>query len=273
MWPWLRGALTVSNIKSVWLEVNPWRGMMLSMVILVVYGIFALGNLLGALRVLALVVPAGLLLNYALHHLHATPQKGKFPESGFITTLIVSVLMPFDVSAGIALGAITFAILSKHFLRLRGEHLFNPASLGVVGVSLFVTFPLAWWPDGYLWLVILLGLINLWRTRKYVQVATFLLIYFAFLFTITERMDVAALSLPFFFAMFMLPEPVTSQGGLRGQFFFGLIVALGAIVANECAWLAAVALPTGLLVANLSRYLITDPAPKYAITPGFTPQH
>ncbi|GEM_PF-1610034 len=259
MWQWFR-------------DVNPWRGMMLSMVIFVLYGVYALGDSQGALRVLLIVVPVGLALDYFLHYFHATERKQKFPESGLITSLIVSVLMPLSVDWRIAVASVCLAILSKHFIRFRGEHVFNPASFGVLVVSLFVAFPLAWWPDGYIWLAIILGLLNLWRTRKYAQAVSFLVPYFAFLFIINQDVTIAALTLPFFFICFMLPEPVTSQGGWRGQITFGLIAGIGAILVSYAPQIGSAALPAGLLLANLSRYLWRDPAPKYALTPGFAPQ-
>lgn len=271
-WVWFREACPVPKLKDFWYGVNPWRGMMLSMIVFVLYGVYALGDVQGALRVLLLVVPIGIVLDFALHYWSGTHRKMKFPESGLITSLIVSVLMPFGVDWHIAIAAVCLAILSKHFLRVKNEHIFNPASFGVVVVSVFAPFPLAWWPDGYIWLAIILGLLNLWRTRKYVQALSFLIPYFIFLFTVTHDATVAALSLPFFFICFMLPEPVTSQGGYRGQAVFGLICAVGAIAAVYVPQIASAALPAGLLLANLSRFVWKDGAPKYAAAPGFAPQ-
>lgn len=246
--------------------------MLISLIIMVLYGIWALGDVRGSLTVLLMVVPVGLALDYILHYLQNTTLKGKFPESGLITSLIVTVLMPLQVAPPIAIGSIILAILSKHFVRYGGEHVFNPASFGVVVVSLFTPFPLAWWPDGYIWLAILLGVVNLWRTRKYFQAITFLAVYLVFLFTIVNDSKIALLSLPFFFACFMLPEPVTSEGGIKGQIFFGLSASVGAIIATYIPAISMASLPAGLMLANLTRYLWKDNSPKYSLTPGFVPQ-
>ena len=264
------------NIEKMWhwfREVNPWRGMMLSMILFVLYGVYALGDPVAAVRVILFVVPLGLILDYALHHSHPTARKGKFPESGLITSLIVTVLMPLGVAPLIAFMSVALAILSKHFIRFKGEHVFNPASFGVVITSLFAPFALGWWPDGYIWLAIILGVINLWRTRKYFQMLAFALIYLVFLAFAFKGLSVnVLLALPFFFMAFMLPEPVTSEGGVRGQIQFGVIAAGGAVIATFIPALAPVALPAGLMLANLSRFTWKNPAPKYALTQGFSPQ-
>jgi enediyne biosynthesis protein E5 len=237
-------------------RINPWRAMLVYMMILALYGVYALGDALGALRILAVAVPVGVGLDYYLHKIGgSSPKFGAFPQSGLISSLIVSVLMPIGVNPLVVVAAVAAAVGSKHYIRFAGAHLFNPAAFGVTVTALLFRHPLGWWPDSYFWLVILLGAVNVWRVRKQWQVLGFLVIY-AVLLTVVVGVNITGLgSIPLFFALFMLPEPVTSKPGKKRELIFGVIVAVTAIICTVIPLLAPVALTLGLLAGNASRFV------------------
>lgn len=236
-------------------KLNPWRAMAIYMICLALYGIYALGNPVATIKILAVAVPVGLVLDYALHKIGGSrPKFGAFPQSGLISALIVSVLMPAGISLLVVAVAAALAVASKHYLRFDDEHIFNPAAFGVTITALVFKHPLGWWPDSYIWLAIVFGLVNIWRVKKYWQVLSFAVIYLLALSVLFGSNFPALAALPWFFMLFMLPEPVTSSPGLKQEIVFGSVVAAGAIASLYFKPLGPVALTLGLLAANASRY-------------------
>lgn len=243
-------------LVSKFRKINPWRLMLFYMATLALYGVYALGNPLGALTILAIALPFGVGLDYVLHKIGGSrPKFGQFPQSGLISSLIVSVLMPMGVSLPIVIAAVALAIGSKHYLRVKNEHIFNPASFGVASTVLMFGYPVGWWPDAYFPLVIMLGIINIWRVKKYWQVLGFGAVYAALLFVVYGVRITGIGLLPWFFMLFMLPEPVTSRPGPKKELIFGAIVAAFAIIFVRFDAAGPAALPLGLMVANLSRFV------------------
>lgn len=229
----------------------------------VVWGIFFLPPSGERLLLAAVVIPTGLLLDYALHKL----QTGKpNPQSAGITASIVTVLLPSGIDIGIALLAVALAIASKHFLLLKDggswKHIFNPAGFGVAVTAALFAYPLGWWPDSFLWLVLALGLLNVWRVRKFTQILAYTVTYVA-LVSVTAGFPTGSLTfsnlgtqtlplaLPYFFILFMLPEPVTSLQHRWGQIQFGALAAAIGVGVSYVPTLGSAAVIWGLLVANV----------------------
>lgn len=230
--------------------------MLIYMSSLALFGLYALGNPTKVLTVLLVALPFGVSLDYILHKLGGSkPKFGALPQSGLITSLIVSVLMPLDINPFITVLAVSLAIGSKHYLRFGGEHIFNPAAFGVTFTALLFKHPLGWWPDAYIWLVILLGILNVWRVKKYWQVLGFAVIYSGLLVMLFGAKLTGIESLPWFFILFMLPEPVTSLQGRNKSLAFGAITALFVIFFTSIRALGPVALTLGLLSANMTRFI------------------
>lgn len=233
------------------------------MAFFVVWGIVFLPSHADRALIAAVVIPAGVLLDYALHKLQTGRPNW---QSALITSCIVTVLMPPGVNPGVALLAVALAIGSKHFVLVKAgaeskRHVFNPAGFGVAVTAALFGYSLGWWPDSFLWLVLAFGLLNVWRVRKFTQVLSYAVVYIV-LITATAGFPSGSLvfsdfgtqtlplALPYFFVLFMLPEPVTSLQHRWGQIQFGALAAAVAVGASYVPSLAGAAVIWGLLAAN-----------------------
>ncbi|MDP9212081.1 MAG: hypothetical protein M3N59_02280 [bacterium] len=251
---------TLATYWKKYKAISPWTAMAAYMVTLVVWGILFLPPTAERVTIAALVIPLGLTLDYLLHR----AQTGKPNwESALITSSIVTVLMPASVALYVPPLAVALAIASKHFLLHGKRHVFNPAAFGVAVTAVAFGYSLGWWSDSYLWLTLLFGLINVWRVKKFPQVLTFLVAYLVLVLAVDGSLSLSTFSastlgtqtvpllLPFFFAFFMLPEPVTSLRPRSQQVEFGLVAALAGFLVSFVPVLSGGAILWGLLVANV----------------------
>lgn len=149
-------------------------------------------------------------------------------ESSLITGLLLYFLFwpsdllpafkPLDL-AGVALACV-LASASKYLLAFRGRHIFNPAAAGAFIVSLTGLNVATWWAatPAMLWLLLPGVALVMYRTRKVLMAAVFLLVSGSIVFVELLRAGMtagAAFWQPFaqrpllFFAGFMLTEPLT----------------------------------------------------------------
>lgn len=254
-------ANTLTAYWKKYKAISPWTAMVAYMATFVVWGVLFLPPQDDRALIAAAVIPAGMLLDYLLHKLQTGRPNWK---SALITSSIVTVLMPPDVDLGIAVLAVTLAIASKHFLLVgkAKKHVFNPAGFGVAVTAALFGYSLGWWPDSYLWLAIALGLLNVWRVRKFTQIVSYAVVYLV-LVTLTAGFPSGSLvfsdlgiqtlpvALPYFFMLFMLPEPVTSLQPRWGQIQFGALAALVAFGVSYLPIVGGAAVIWGLLAANV----------------------
>ena len=189
-----------------------------------------------------------------------------FPKAGLITGLILALVLPLEVNPAVATFASVAAISSKQLLRLERRHIFNPATFGLVAAGLLFKIPFGWWGDSIPWLVILLGLITVVRTRKELQVlgfvVTYTIIQYFFLKNSNTNSELELLKTAFatnswFFALFMVPEPVTSRLPFRLSPVFGFIAAAAGfnLALVKFTPISNNSLLLGLLVTNLIAYI------------------
>ncbi len=238
--------------------MNPWTAMALYMSAIVLFAVFVSGRPLAHLRTALIIIVLGTALDYVLCRTHRTHQRG-FRYSGFITSLILVILLPADIPLAPLIVAVTLAIGSKHFLRIFDRHIFNPAAFGTAVATLVFDTSLAWNADSFLWLLILLGAGNILRVRKFWQVGSFLAVYMAFLVFIGSIQHVTFYTLyfvPWFFALFMLTEPVTSPPRKHNEIIFGAVAGSMTIVFSYVPGFNSAALLWGLLAANLFRFIL-----------------
>lgn len=160
------------------------------------------------------------------------------------------------------------ALASKHILKRGRKPIFNPAAVGLlVSLGLFSTAQ-SWWAGMPLmswWHVVMLLAVGTFvavRVKKYAQVLTFLGTYLVliaamavFHLGLSSATPADALRTPFinaalFLGFFMLTDPPTTPGTVRGQVQFSVIVAFVAVlVYSRVGGLAY--LLAGLLAGNL----------------------
>lgn len=202
------------------------------------------------------------------------------PYSAIITGLILTLIIDTSVNILQIFIICASAMLIKNFLRF-DKHIFNPAASGLlIGWLVFGLYP-SWWAASFyttgefsipnlliISAVLLFGFVSLYRLKRYVTVASYLgmLGTLSFIFSLSNSFS-SLISLLFapgtlFFALVMLPEPMTSPFKKFVQVVFGISVALIQILlALSTRDGLFNNLPdyslTALLVANLGYFIYT----------------
>jgi len=163
---------------------------------------------------------------------------GRFdPLSPLITSLSLSLLFRTDTPA-LAVAAAGLAIGSKFLLRIRGKHVFNPATFGIV--ALFIASDHAWISTGQ-WgsatlgglALISLGMLVLTRARRaettFAFLATYALIVAGRAMWLGDPVSIPLHQLRngalLVFAFFMISDPRTTPDSAACRLLFGAIVA------------------------------------------------
>ena len=149
-----------------------------------------------------------------------------FPYSGIISGLIVGSIVSFEDPLYVPLIAATIAIISKHFIKYKFHHPFNPATFGLL--TIFVVFSKfdSWWA-AVPFLIPFLVIIA-WKIRKLHIALSFLVVYFLLTyFTGNLRLQSIndLLGLPYYFAFIMAVEPKTTPTVRNQQIVFGVSLA------------------------------------------------
>ncbi|MDP3974121.1 MAG: RnfABCDGE type electron transport complex subunit D [Candidatus Daviesbacteria bacterium] len=167
------------------------------------------------------------------------------PYAAIVTALIITLIID-PKAAWYQIATIsTFAMVIKNFLRISQRHIFNPAASGLfIGGIIFNQY-VSWWGVSFqtirsfsplnllLFLILLFPLfVSAIRLRRYVNILSFLIF-----FPLLTQLINLNLSLPnlinsflepgiLFFALVMLPEPMTTPVNPKRQMLFGFGVAI-----------------------------------------------
>lgn len=208
--------------------------------------------------ILLLCIGAALSLDILLIKIRGV--KFFFPEAALVTALII-ILLYAPNAPWYEIILVTFiAILAKQFLRIKNRPIFNPAALGLFIGSLLFGRQIAWW--GVSWqqfriqnlqliiaVLILLTpfLISGFKMKRFISIFVFLVIY-----TILNRGLVFDPTV-IFFALVMLPEPMTTPQKKYQQIFFAIVVAVISVTVSSFSYLSFIpdALVFALLLGNV----------------------
>ncbi|MDC3418148.1 RnfABCDGE type electron transport complex subunit D [Aquibacillus salsiterrae] len=188
------------------------------------------------------------------------------PYSAVITGLGIALalrgdtVIPFIIAALVAIGL-------KHFVRYRGNHIFNPSNSGIVAVTLLIpstaTAPLQW---GYfLWILALMsigGLYLVFKVHRQTLVFSFFLSFIAIQYSrhlIWPEQWNANFSAfmwggLFVFMFNMITDPKTSPKSIKSQLVFGVSTAVIAQIMIHLNVHNAVFI--SLAIVTLGRFLI-----------------
>lgn len=235
---------------------NPWHSMLFCMLILAAAGVYRFGieqtlpQLIGAIGSALIIELPALWLRF---------QKIAFPTSALITALITATVLPFNTEWWKVAAVVAVTLLIKHLVRPAGKHIFNPAGTAVILAMLIFGSGQGWWNEGYIWLTIPLGIYVTYRMGKLWQVASFLVGYLVvgFIFLVLAPDPIWSgltfygifSAVPWFFALFMMPEPRTSPVPRNQSVMFGAIAAAFNLTGLIGFTFGGVI--TGLLFANL----------------------
>lgn len=162
-------------------------------------------------------------------------KKWYYPFSSVVSGLLIGFLIRYSEGFITITAAVFLAFLSKHFLKIKNRHIFNPAAFGVVLATLAFGSSVSWWAvasGGILLPIIAVSVLILYKLRRLSFTITFLAGYFLY-FTLLHGIKTAtALTLDgtvFLFAFIMLTEPMTSSITKFWKWSFGTVVLAGVV--------------------------------------------
>ncbi len=162
-----------------------------------------------------------------------TKKKLFYPFSSLVSGLLIGLIIsPKEGIITIVL-VVLAAFLSKHFIKLKNRHIFNPAAFGILSISLLKLHSIAsWWSvaeGGPSLIIILLSLPILFRLKRVQMPFLFLFGYFLFQLFFQNIHTAITLTLDgsiFLFSFIMLPEPMTSTASGAWKYSFGFLVMI-----------------------------------------------
>jgi Na+-translocating ferredoxin:NAD+ oxidoreductase RnfD subunit len=190
----------------------------------------------------------------------------EYPSGAVLTAMIVTMVVRAQEAWYVPAAIAVVAVLSKYALRTRQANVFNPAAFALVLMSFVLPMGQSWWgalPDvSPLWLrafLLLGGIYITSRVNKIPLVLSFLGTYFC-LFTaaaflgdprmVAEIFRSPDVDAALYFALIILTDPPTSPARYRGQWVFGIIVAVTGFAVFQkfgVAWF----LLAGVLAGNM----------------------
>lgn len=146
-------------------------------------------------------------------------------ESSIITGLIISYVIASSQAWWIIALASILAISSKHIIRFKTRHVFNPAAFGVLA-TVFLLGAYTEWKGAYLWYIIIpFGVYFSFKIKKLELVISYFTASFI-LFggqAVINRVNLWEILgyLNYFFIFIMLIEPMTTPMTKFGKIIFG----------------------------------------------------
>lgn len=188
--------------------------------------------------------------------LKALKKKKMFSRSALITGLIIGlVLAPGEVLWRVIL--ICLIAMASKFIKFNNRHIFNPAAFGLLA-GLFFGTQMGWWAAYSAPLVIIVGAHLLYELKgRWKMIFSFFAALIVLIFAQSLMLDASfvdqvylVIGTSFFFAFFMLTDPMTAPFKPKDLVIFGIIAAAGTF-ASVIYWPPAVFIG-GLLMANLA---------------------
>ncbi len=168
------------------------------------------------------------------------------PWAAFVSGLIIALIADQNALWFQILVISALSMGTKNFLRIDGRHILNPAASGLVLGGLIFGLGISWWGvsfqsistkftiENFIFFLTLLSplIVSFFKLNRFGSILTFFITY-TFLtvlffgnFSINSFFNLFLNPGTIFFALVMLPEPMTSPLNLRRQVFFGGFIAL-----------------------------------------------
>jgi len=171
-----------------------------------------------------------------------------FPSAALVTGCIIGLLTSPLAGWHVPVAIAALAMFSKNFMRFSNRHVFNPGAFGLLTGTLIFSTAVSWWavswqqffPQSGISLretipfLILLSptIVSMVKMKRYRITLSFLITYA--LLTQFLNLNSSILNLipdptTLFFAIVMLPEPLTSPNNHKRQIIFGAFVGFLAL--------------------------------------------
>ncbi|MBI4127678.1 MAG: hypothetical protein HY459_01265 [Parcubacteria group bacterium] len=193
-------------------------------------------------------------------------RKWYLPLSSVISGLILALIAVPNPNFVLIVYLPLIAVISKQLFHFGwARHIFNPAAFALVFVSFF-TPTISWWGVSWgiipFWIVLISGLVILWRQKRFHVAIPFAITYFALLALLllishaplTPLLGSFREGTTLFFITVMLIEPVTSTFPTRrARIIYGVLTGIFAFLFSYGARFFLVTDPFlyGLLAGNI----------------------
>ena len=156
-------------------------------------------------------------------------KKPEVTESSLISGLIIGFVLSSDSPLWIICLASIVAIGSKHLVRFKGRHIFNPAALGIFSVIILLGAT-TYWKGTYLWYILVpAGLYFSSKIRKLEIIFSYFLASLILFGGQAIMQKVNPLNvfgyLSYFYIFVMAIEPKTTPVTFLGKIVFGTLLA------------------------------------------------
>ncbi|MBI2660144.1 RnfABCDGE type electron transport complex subunit D [Candidatus Woesearchaeota archaeon] len=256
------------DIKALFSKFTVYQYMVSFLIILSLTSAFFYGFGVGALLPILTAVLTTTIFDLVISYFKF--KTWEFPQSALISGLFIGGLLTQGLQWYIYAIAGAIAILSKHLIKVKGRHIFNPANLGILLVSVIFGASHTWWVSSPIILVLIFGIFILWRLRRFDLGLSFVAAYFilVLLINISNPVTCGMMNMRcpmqpspladfyytiinggviYFFAMYMLVEPKTHPRNNR--IYYGILVAVLLVAAEKI--IPQHSIPLALAIGNI----------------------
>lgn len=182
------------------------------------------------------------------------------PWSALVSGLIIALVIDPNALWYQVATICALSMAFKNFIRIDNRHIFNPAAIGLFLGGVVFNLGISWWGASFqviqpdIWSIIAFlillfpAYVSFFRMKRYGSILSFLITY-ALLSSFQILSDPTSL----FFALVMLPEPMTSPYKLKKQIFYGAIVATVGLILSHIPIFPDILIPA-LLLGNLLNF-------------------
>ncbi len=180
-------------------------------------------------------------------------------ESSIITGLIIGFVLSSNLAWRVIVAASLIAIISKHLIRFKNKHIFNPAAFGIfLSVVLFNVS--TQWRSAYLWYLLLpAGIYFAHKIRKIEIIIGYVTLFFGLYGIQAFRQNIPVWNffgyLNYFYIFVMVIEPKTTPLKPIGKYIFGAGIAGLVFIMNQLPG-SFEAEPFSLLIMNVTALLL-----------------
>jgi Na+-translocating ferredoxin:NAD+ oxidoreductase RnfD subunit len=158
-------------------------------------------------------------------------------ESSLITGLIIGYVVAGDQAWWIIALASLIAILSKHFIRIKNKHIFNPAAFGIFLVIVLLNGQTQWSGTYFWYILIPFGAYFALKIRKIEVIAGYVVVSFLLFGTqaLLHRTSLVNIFgyFSYFFIFILIIEPKTTPVKKAGKYLFGSGIAALIFILTE----------------------------------------
>lgn len=244
------------EIKSIINKFTVYQYMIAFLIILSLASVAFYGFGIGALLPILIAIFTTTILDLFIEY--SKSREWVIPQSALISGLFIGGLLTQDLQWYVYVIAGAIAVLSKHLIKYQQRHIFNPANLGILLVSIIFGVSHTWWISSPLILVLIFGVFIIWKLRRFDLTISFLVAYYL-INSAVELMQGAGFNeiyltllnggVIYFFSMHMLIEPKTHPSQRNQRIVYGILVAVFFIIFHF--FIPQHDLPLALAVGNL----------------------